>query len=432
MAKKKHDTELPYTVFQRHDAGTYGMRFSIEGHGQIKVPLKTTDQDEAYRRAHVRYIEISHDARNGQFAGKNNFKRIALDHVADLYAKVSNAENKERALANARYAERTVDRFLIPYFDINGNVAITAIGEKDLFKYVAWRQTYWTVGPGKDISTIEYLRGPKKLFQKVRHVETKLNTIQRESVTLRAIFGFAARNGYMRAGDIPKLPTDKATDKRRPHFTKLQVKHLQSVGNRRIYEKNLGPKILFERKILLNYISIAVASGMRTIEMTNLNWEHIEGLSERQAGDDNAVIKIVAKGKGKSPTQLIPQSSVAGPLENLQIIYQHTFGKKVDPTDPVFMTYNGERLLSINKSLNALLEEAKLKTNSDDERFSAYCFRHSYATWQLQKNPPMDYYTLALNMRTSIAMIQKYYGHVVPGDHHERLSENDPLENIFH
>ena len=65
-------------------------------------------------------------------------------------------------------------------------------------------------------------------------------------------------------------------------------------------------------------------------------------------------------------------------------------------------------------SLNALLDAAKLKTDAFDRARSAYSFRHTYATRQLRKGT--DVYTLAINMRTSVKMIEMYYSDVVPDD----------------
>ena len=62
---------------------------------------------------------------------------------------------------------------------------------------------------------------------------------------------------------------------------------------------------------------------------------------------------------------------------------------------------------------------AKLKTDAFGRARSAYSFRHTYATRQLRKGT--DVYTLAINMRTSVKMIEMYYSDVVPDDVAKRL-----------
>ncbi len=134
---------------------------------------------------------------------------------------------------------------------------------------------------------------------------------------------------------------------------------------------------------------------------------------------------ILGYGKGKLPSRSVPKKSVAGNLLSIWQLQQNRFGIDPLPTDPVFRSYTGKRLGSMKKSLNALLEAAQLKTNQFGEVFSAYSFRHSYATWWLQKSKSVDVHKLAINMRTSPDMIYKHYSHVIADDHAEQFRGTD-------
>ena len=60
--------------------------------------------------------------------------------------------------------------------------------------------------------------------------------------------------------------------------------------------------------------------------------------------------------------------------------------------------------------LNQLLKAAGLLYDvSGKKKFSTYCFRHTYATWQLINDENVGIHTLAVNMRTSVEMIQNHY-----------------------
>ena len=72
--------------------------------------------------------------------------------------------------------------------------------------------------------------------------------------------------------------------------------------------------------------------------------------------------------------------------------------------------------MSFTGSLKALLTAAGLEKAGDGSNFTAYCFRHSYATWALQRDPPVDVFTLSNNMRTSVEMIKKWYSKAFPED----------------
>jgi integrase len=108
--------------------------------------------------------------------------------------------------------------------------------------------------------------------------------------------------------------------------------------------------------------------------------------------------------------------------------FQRQFGRKPAKDDPVFCNYKGDRMITYNTSLKALLKASNLTADAFGNNFTAYCFRHSYATWALQKSPPVDIYTLATNMRTSVEMIEKWYSDVIPADQARILRGDDEWE----
>ena len=70
------------------------------------------------------------------------------------------------------------------------------------------------------------------------------------------------------------------------------------------------------------------------------------------------------------------------------------------PTDPVFP---GNHI----KMFNAVLREAKLKSDRDGNRRTAYSLRHTYICLRLMEGA--DIYQIAKNCRTSVEMIEKFY-----------------------
>ena len=69
--------------------------------------------------------------------------------------------------------------------------------------------------------------------------------------------------------------------------------------------------------------------------------------------------------------------------------------------------------------LDALLSAAGLKEDAFGRKRTAYSFRHTYASNQIRKGT--DIYTLAINMRTSVRMIEMYYSDVVPDEMAKQL-----------
>ena len=66
-----------------------------------------------------------------------------------------------------------------------------------------------------------------------------------------------------------------------------------------------------------------------------------------------------------------------------------------------------------------LLTTVKLLYSSSGSRRSAYCLRHTYATFRLMEG--VNVYFLAKQMGTSVKMIEDYYGHITPAKNAERI-----------
>lgn len=414
------DEELPYTVFKRYDNGTYAMRFTLEGHGQIRIGLRTRDLAEAHRLAERKYMEAEIRAEQGLVLGVASFDKLAQEYVTELEADADDDPQKHKRY---RYAKGVVDRYLVPFF---GRKNISAIQYKDLVDYTAWRKTYWTTGPGKGQKWLRFERGHKNLKRKAPTTDATAATLRREASIVRAVFKQGVKRGFLKASDIPKQEVGKVLHKKRTAFTKEQYHHLLGVSEQRIMEMSDRPKFLFERYMLHNFIVIAAETGMRTMEMFNLNWGHIEGFEDAiKKPVAEQEISIFARGKGRLPQRFIPRKTAISGFEGIYRAFQRQFGRTPEKSDPVFCNYKGERITTFNNSLKALLKAAELEKDANGENFTSYCFRHSYATWALQRDPPIDIYTLATNMRTSVEMIERWYSDVIPTDQARRLRGDD-------
>lgn len=230
------------------------------------------------------------------------------------------------------------------------------------------------------------------------------------------MFKQAVREGVLKPSDIPKIEVGRVKVKKRPAFTKKQYWHLLAVSAQRMGEVS-NKKQRFERFMLHCFIIIAAETGMRTMELFNLNWRHIEGLAEaKNTRLDERSVTIFAQGKGRLPQRFVPRREAISGFEDIHMAFQRTFGREPDEDDPVFVNYRGERIKNFTGSLKSLLIAANLQADASGNPFTAYSFRHSYATWALQGDPPVDIYWLATNMRTSVEMIERWYSHVVPAD----------------
>lgn len=421
------------------------MRFSVEGLGQQIVPLKTTIKDEADKRAQVKAIEIMHDINNDNYSGNRTFEKVADEYLQQRRIDAEGHANPKRALANYEYEKRTIDLYLKHFFKKKRNSSIAAIKPADVNKYIEWRRAVWTTGEADELKLTSYNRNGKKIFNPKPKGIASQSTLKREGTAFNGVFKYAVHMGYIRNGDRPEYGIKNGKSKKRPYFTKAQIETITKLGALRIYQAIGDKRLQFERRILLHYIHIAVGSGLRKSEMLNLNWEDIIGLrdyyfktrtiEEYLAAHREQTVKsdlrFKVHGKNIDASEVVPKEDVIQSLSVLYDSYRDTFGDGFNISKPVFMNFEGKRLASFDKSLNALLKAAKITEDQDGRKFSSYCFRHSYATWELQKNPPTDVYVLSINMRTSVKMIQDYYGKVVAGDHHASLSKSNEMDVLM-
>jgi integrase len=410
MAKRGRKRKDGYTLYRRSDNGSFAMRFSLPGHPQFRFGLGTFDEAEAKALADEKYLETKILAKNELLPGVASFDVLAYGFLQVMESK---AENDPSRLKGYRYSKGVVERYLIPKF---GSMPITAIQHKQLMEYLDWRRTYWTEGPGVGEKWIYYQRAGKRLRRKAPKGEASASTLKRESNIIRGVFKQAVREGVLKPSDIPKIEVGRVKVKKRPAFTKKQYWHLLAVSAQRMGEVS-NKKQRFERFMLHCFIIIAAETGMRTMELFNLNWRHIEGLAEaKNTRLDERSVTIFAQGKGRLPQRFVPRREAISGFEDIHMAFQRTFGREPDEDDPVFVNYRGERIKNFTGSLKSLLIAANLQADASGNPFTAYSFRHSYATWALQGDPPVDIYWLATNMRTSVEMIERWYSHVVPAD----------------
>ena len=83
----------------------------------------------------------------------------------------------------------------------------------------------------------------------------------------------------------------------------------------------------------------------------------------------------------------------------------------LDIDEPVFRCRDGSIAKDYHGAFRIMLEKAKLLNDVNGARRSLYSLRHTYATFQIIYNR-LDLHTLAKNMGTSIAMLERHYSHL--------------------
>lgn len=397
----------PFTIFQRPGSTVWWIRFSIRGEGQIRKSLGTLDEAEAHRLGMKLWHEAQYRKEHGMRAVQRTFRAVAeefCDHMDRL------SRDGEVRHDRGDRIRPLVERYFVPFFD---KKAIDAITDADLTRYIAWRKAYWTTGPGKDQTHLEYIRAGKRVRRPATEMRRipSLSSQRGEAVVLRQLFRQAAKWGYINQNQIPDVDTPRVPPSPRPSFSAKEIEALRALAETRMIDTKINREVRRDRTILYAYITIAGNTGMRPTELKNLNWGDVlhyresinKPLSERD-------IRIRARGKGKA-REFVPHLGAIAGFDMLWMLWKIASEDHL-PTDsdPVFAAPDGRRLTSLNNGLNALLEVANLKTDHRGKKRDAYSFRHFYISQQLRAG--VDVFVLARNTGTSPDMIDKFYGQV--------------------
>lgn len=358
------------------------------------ISLGTPDNHEARSKAFDHDAEIRFKVKHQVPIFSKTFAEVAKEYVD---SQKSLADSGQITINRYKTVEVYVRLHLAPYV---GYLQITMVGEDRWKGYPAWRRqhTKSTSKHGKE-------------FDSGTVTDT---TIRHELKTFRSIMLLAAEKQYIRERQVPKsrIPLEEG---RREEFTPQEYRALHTFARGWIKQTTQIVGV-WTRTVAYNYMLIMTNTGMRTMEARNLRWRDID---ERTDSHGRRFVVINVRGKGKF-RELVASQNVADYLARIREI-----SKATGHDDFVFTTFKGKHCDSLYVSvIRDFLVESKLLTSSSGSDRSAYCFRHTYATFRLMEG--IDVYFLAKQMGTSVQMIEKHYGHITPSKNAGLILEGIP------
>ena len=399
-------------VFTRAASPFFQCRIKLPAKPYVYKSLNTVDEAEARQLAEDLYAEAKFKAESGMSIRRRTFRNVATEYLAHLRSQVDGNVITLKKLNDQR---KVIDRYLIPYF---GSKMIDTITDPDIYRWQEWRDTYWTTGPGAGTTFIDYERRNQRTgeMETVRTTQSKpslpsTSTKRTEASYLRAVFEQARRWGYVSSQNIPIIKSERLKSQRRPHFDIRDYRRLTRISVVRI-RKAPGERVRHDRQLLHDWILIMANSGMRPTEAKNLRWKDV---TYTQTEGDGHVVQLLVSGKGKR-RELIAMPSTRIYLERLRDRNQPT-----DPEQFVFSDTDGNRIDSFKKGFDALCKDAGVMFDRYGDKRAPYSLRHTYATFALVYGR-VSVYTLAVNMDTSVHMIEKHYGHLKPLQAHRELT----------
>ena len=369
-------------VFKRDRSRAWQAAFKIDGRW-VRITTKCKQLEDAKRRARELYVEYQVRQKNGLPVVSKRFADVARAVIADMDQQLEAGVGK----ASWRDYKIVLEKYLIPYF---GDRFVTSITYEELQRFAKWREG------------------------KMGH-EPRASTLNTHNSALNRVFDEAVARGYMNRTHVPVLINKGRDSERRPDFRREEYRKMIATLPSWINRGRDG-KSRDMRHLLRDYILILANTGIRHgTEAQNLRWKHIHLFTEGGL----TYLEMHVSGK-TGPRDLICRAGTINYLKRIQsrcpdiadMSFEELIRAQLDL--PVFRLPDGTVTKNLRQTFKLLMEDTGLlKCPRTGQNRTLYSFRHTYATFALL-NDGMDVHTLAVQMGTSIQMIERHYSHLTP------------------
>lgn len=415
--------------------------FKIPGMRAIPRSMKTEDQYEAEARAEDMFQELLHRHKKGLSFSTKRFGLVAQDYLKFFEKQVEihnalpdNQRHKLRRFSPTALTRKTriIEGHLIPFF---GNMLITDVTNHDVDEFKTQRQFFWIQGKGAEIDNISYKRGRRTVTRKKLPAERTVishNTVNKELTALREIFEYAKEKRMLSEDEIPKIsnvekPRGYDEDHATPELSEEELrKLLNTIGKKYHFQAN--PKHKLAHKRLGLYIAIMASSGIRVTEASNITFNDCQIINSN--GKEYLVIHVSGKGKKRETIPLEHCRSFIDKLRNYHIKNAEQFGWTFSENMPLFMNEYGKKIKAFTRALNSALDESGLLYTADGRKRNAMSFRPTFITLALSKGT-MSHIQLAINVGTSVEMIEKHYNQMKSRHIPDKLQFETTLNRYF-
>ena len=227
------------------------------------------------------------------------------------------------------------------------------------------------------------------------------STLRNERNALNHFFRFAKRKKYL--SELPEIPLPSLKPNPRPDLTEKEWRSLLHYLDEYV-ETAFARTQRRCRLYLRSYILLLGNTGVRVGEARRLRWSDLSGTKTAE-GEFRIVLKVSGKTGSR---EVVGNAGTEGCLNDLYEFRTAELGTIPKNDEVVFCNRNGDRISSFKRAFETALLKAGVLYDPNGKRRVPYSLRHTYATMRLTAS--VNVFQLAVNMGTSVEMIESFYG----------------------
>ena len=369
-------------VYRRERSKRWQVAFSIDGN-PIRISTGKRNLNEAKEVARDIYLEYKFRHKNDLPIVTKKFSDVARLAIADMRKQLDGGLGKKVYL----HYIVCIEQYLIPFF---GAQYVTSIDYEKIQSFYDWRR--------------------EKMGR-----EPKASTLNTHNSAMNRVFDEAVARGFLAQKDVPILLNKGEKSERRPDFTREEYATMIRKLPHWIKQGKAG-KPTDMRYLMRDYVLVLANTGMRHgTEALNLNWKHVTLFEE------NGLQYLEMSVTGKTGRRdIICRSGTINYLKRIHersddikhMSFEQLLKARLDV--PVFRLPDGTVSKNIHQTFRAFMKDSGLlKCPRTGQNRTLCSLRHTNATFALL-NDGMDIHALAVQMGTSIGMIERHYSHLTP------------------
>lgn len=377
------------SIFRRPGSRNWQCRFKLPN-GQWHAASTGSELcDQAKQQAIAIHALVQARIQKGLAVQSRTFSQIAYEELDAMDRKVSSGDGKKT------YADYTfaLKKYLIPFF---GKTEVSQITVELVRDFEAWRVSQMGLIP-------------------------KASTKRNHASAYNRVINLARQKGYLGQGQsVPILDATGDRGEARPAFTKEEIDYLLMFMRTWEHTGRLAIERL-SHPLCRAYVEFLLYTGIRHgTEAIPLRWRHIQW----HWIADKRYLRIWVSGK-TGPRFLIAKNSVIETLERLiawQGLEQASLAAAIEAKldKLIFCFPNGHTPYRMEGVFRKLMRDSGLAKDGAGKNRTLYSLRHTYATFALAEG--VDIHTLARQMGTSVAMIERHYSKMTPMMSAEKLA----------